>query len=309
MNTFSEIPEDPVKLDAFLEEREAAYDLKPGTEAKIAWQPDGERRQTEYAIVYLHGFRASHPEVDPVHRTIAEKFGYNLFLSRMEEHGIDNDYPLLDLTVEKMLQSARFAFEVGKRIGKKVILMGTSTGGSLALWLASREPYKSRISSLILYSPLIRFYGLKGKLLMNAASRGMLRIVPGKNYLIKTKGMTYAEERIWNKAYALKGALELGSFIQQYMQESLFSDVHVPTFTGYYYKNSEEQDTVVSVSAIKKMTKKLGLRTEQAQITNFPEAKNHVICNSLLSKAVPNVIVNTERFLKKHGSHATSENG
>ena len=144
---------------------------------------------------------------------------------------------------------------------------------------------------------------------MNAASRGMLRIVPGKKYLIKTKGMTYAEERIWNKAYALKGALELGSFIQQYMQESLFSDVHVPTFTGYYYKNSEEQDTVVSVAAIKKMTKKLGLRTEQAQITNFPEAKNHVICNSLLSKAVPNVIDNTERFLKKLGSHASSENG
>lgn len=309
MNTFSEIPQDPARLDAYLKEREAAYDLKPGTEAKIAWQTGGERRQTEYAIVYLHGFRASHPEGDPVHRTIAEKFGYNLFLSRMEEHGIDADYPLLDLTVEKMLQSARFAFEIGKRIGKKVILMGTSTGGSLALWLASREPYKSRISSLILYSPLIRFYGLKGKLLMHAVSRRMLRIVPGKKYLIKTKGMTYAEERIWNRAYALQGALELGSFIEQYMQESLFGDVHVPTFTGYYYKNSKEQDTVVSVSAIQKMAKKLSSRTAQAQIMNFPEAKNHVICNSLLSKAVPNVIDNTERFLKEHGSHASSENG
>lgn len=308
MNAFSEIPQDPAALDAHLAERESAHDLKPGTEANIIWDNPKDPTQTEYSIVYLHGFRASHPEGDPVHRAIAEKFGYNLFLSRMEEHGIENDYPLLNLTVEKMLQSARFAFEIGKRIGKKVILMGTSTGGSLALWLASREPYRSQISSLILYSPLIRFYGLKGKLLMNSASRGLLRIILGKKYLIKTKGMTYAEERIWNKTYALQGALELGSFVQQYMQAPLFSAVQLPVFIGYYYKNSQEQDTVVSVSAIKKMAEKIGSRTGQAQIVNFPEAKNHVICSSLLSKSVSNVIVNTENFLKKHGSHTTRKN-
>lgn len=308
MKTFADIPHELSKLDAYLAERESAYDLKPGTEAKIVWQSQNGPTQTEYAIVYLHGFRASHPEGDPVHRTIAEKFGYNLFLSRMDEHGVNAEYPLLDLTVEKLLRSAHFAFEIGKRIGKKVILMGTSTGGSLALWLASQQAFSNQISSLILYSPLIRFYGIKEKLLMNAPARSLLKLVPGKKYLVKTKGMTYAEERIWNKTYALQGAITLGTFIQQYMNDSLFSKVAVPAFVGYYYKNKKEQDTVVSVAAIKQMAQKLSSRTESAQTVNFSEANSHVICSSLLSNAVPDVIVNTERFLKKHGSHGTSKN-
>ncbi len=307
MSSFPDIPDNPSKLDTYLAERESTYKLKEGTEAKIIWHSQDGPSQTEYAIVYLHGFRASHPEGDPVHRTIAEKFGYNLFLSRMQEHGIEAQYPLLDLTVEKLLQSARFAFEIGKRIGKKVIVMGTSTGGSLALWLASQPAFAKHISSLVLYSPLIRFHGIKEHLLTNAATRSLLQLVPGKKYLIKTKGMTYAEERIWNRNYALQGALQLGSFIQKYMNDSLFRKVDLPTFIGYYYKNRKQQDTVVSVSAIKKMAEILDSRTELAQTMNFTEAKSHVICSSLLSNAVSDVIDNTERFLKKLGSHTTRE--
>jgi len=307
MSSFPDIPDNPSKLGTYLAERESTYKLKEGTEAKIIWHSQDGPSQTEYAIVYLHGFRASHPEGDPVHRTIAEKFGYNLFLSRMQEHGIEAQYPLLDLTVEKLLQSARFAFEIGKRIGKKVIVMGTSTGGSLALWLASQPAFAKHISSLVLYSPLIRFHGIKEHLLTNAGTRSLLQLVPGKKYLIKTKGMTYAEERIWNRNYALQGALQLGSFIQKYMNDSLFRKVDLPTFIGYYYKNRKQQDTVVSVSAIKKMAEILDSRTGLVQTMNFTEAKSHVICSSLLSNAVSDVIDNTGRFLKKLGSHTTRE--
>jgi pimeloyl-ACP methyl ester carboxylesterase len=308
MSTFSAIPEDLSKLGSYLATRESKYDLKPGTEAQIIWNSGSQPAKTEYAIVYLHGFKASHPEGDPVHQKIAKTFGYNLFLSRLDEHGIDDEYPLLHLTKQKLIDSARFAFEIGRRIGHKVILMGTSTGGSLALWLASQQPFKTQISSLILYSPLIRFYGIKEKLLMNAPARTLLRLVLGKKYLVKTKGTTYAEDRIWNKEYALQGALALGSFVEDYMQPSLFSKVECPAFIGYYYKNKKEQDKVVSVPAIKKMASRLGTRTEFVKTMNFPEAKSHVICNSLLSKALTNVIVNTESFLKHIGSHTTSKN-
>ncbi len=304
--TFSEIPTELHKLDGYLDTCESRFNLKEGTEAQILWH-NGEVQKTDYAIVYLHGFRASHPEGNPVHKTIAKRFGCNLFLSRMEEHGIKSEYPLLNLTEEKMLRSARFAFEIGKRIGQKVILMGTSTGGSLALYLASKPEYKETISSLVLYSPLIDFHGLNSTLLTNKLSRKVLKVIPGKKHLITTKDTTFAEDKIWNKHYALAGVLELGAFVEHNMTAELFKSVNHPTFVGYYYKNKNEQDTVVSVSTIKKMAQNLGSRTELLRVSNFPEANSHVICNSLVSKSVKNVIDNTYKFLKDIGSHVTSK--
>lgn len=301
------VPDKLESLNVFLADRESAHNLKPGTEARIEWNCGSELQKTEYAIIYLHGFRASHPEGDPVHRKVAEHFGYNLFLSRLEEHGIQTDYPLLNLSEEKLLQSARFALHIGQKIGRKVIVMGTSTGGSLGLWLASRNEFKDQISSLILYSPLIRFYGINQHLLTNFISRQSLRLFLGKNFLIKNEESTEAEDRIWNKEYALQGALVLGSFIRKYMQNSTFSQVDCPVFVGYYYKNKEEQDKVVSVHAIKKMVSQLGTRTASITSMNFLEANSHVICSSLLSKAVINVTGNTIKFLKSIDAHSSTE--
>ncbi|MEL7833466.1 alpha/beta hydrolase [Fodinibius sp. Rm-B-1B1-1] len=301
----SHIPSDLAKLDNFIANQESQYNLKKGTNAQIIWQ-NSTRRVTDKAIVYLHGFRASHPEGHPVHKTIAREFGYNLFLSRTKEHGINSDYPLLHLTEKKMLESAKFALEVGRRLGNKVILMGTSTGASLALYLASKAKYQQHISSLVLYSPLIDFHGISSGLLTNRWSRKLLSIVPGKKYLIKSKKSTYAEDKIWNKEYALAGALQLGAFVQHHMTPSLFRKVTHPVFVGYYYKNIDEQDTVISVNAIKKMVDFLGTRTNKLTISNFPDAKNHVICSSLLSKSVDSVIDNTRKFLKRIDSHTHS---
>lgn len=306
---FSDIPDNLEKLDSFLADRESAHDLKPGTEARIEWNCGSAPQKTEYSIVYLHGFRASHPEGDPVHRKVAKQLGYNLFLSRLEEHGVQSDYPLLNLTVEKLLQSARFALRIGQKIGRKVIVMGTSTGASLALWVASHNEFKNRVSSLILYSPLIRFYGINQYLLTNIISRQSLRLFLGEKYLIENEESTEAEDRIWNKEYALQGALVLGSFIKKHMKNSTFGNVDCPTFVGYYYKNKEEQDKVVSIKAIKKMISNLGTRTASITAINFPEAKSHVICSSLLSKSVIDVKGNTIKFLKDLDAHGTTESG
>lgn len=305
--TYSAIPDNIAELEAYLSQRESAFDLKPGTEAQIVWNCGSSLQKTEYALVYLHGFRASHPEGNPVHKAIAEHFGCNLYLSRHYEHGIDTKYPLLHLTEEKLRQSAHFAFEIGRRIGKKVILMGTSTGASLALYLAAKPDFQDHISSLVLYSPLVRFHGIKEQLLMHAASRKILSIIPGRRFIIKTESTTYAEDRIWNNCYALGGALALGAFIQSTMTNELFRKVRCPTFIGYYYKNNRERDKVVSISGIKKLAQKLRARTNSVSLMNFPGAQNHVICSSLVSKSVSAVIDRTKIFLKNLGSHTTRE--
>ena len=64
---------------------------------------------------------------------------------------------------------------------------------------------------------------------------------------------------------------------------------------GYYYKNEEEQDKVVSVPAMLKMFDELGSKTKKK--VAFPNAGNHVLASPILSKDVENIQRETEKFL------------
>ena len=135
--TLPNVPAIVSDLENYVSANESKRKLKPDNDARIIWADTALKQQTAYSIVYLHGFSASQEEGYPVHQNIAKKFGCNLYLSRLAEHGIDTTDQLLNLTADNYWESAKEAYAIGKRLGKKVILMGTSTGASNALHLAS----------------------------------------------------------------------------------------------------------------------------------------------------------------------------
>ena len=47
---------------------------------------------------------------------------------------------MINLTADKLWNSAKEAYAIGRQLGKKVILIATSTGGTLALKLAAEYP-------------------------------------------------------------------------------------------------------------------------------------------------------------------------
>src|SRR6185369_7479021 len=94
------VPADAVALEQYIRNGEATHKLKPNNEARIVWLNDSLKQKTDYAIVYLHGFGASQEEGNPVHTSFAKKFGCNLYLSRLAEHGIDTTEPLLNYTAD-----------------------------------------------------------------------------------------------------------------------------------------------------------------------------------------------------------------
>jgi pimeloyl-ACP methyl ester carboxylesterase len=146
------VPAEPASLEKYILEKEGLHNLKPNNEARIAWFNDSLKQPTDYSVVYLHGFSASQEEGDPVHTEFAKAFGCNLYLSRLAEHGIDTVDAMVNLTAEKLWNSAKEAYAIGKQLGRKVIIIGTSTGGTLALKLAAEYP---DIAGLILLSPNI----------------------------------------------------------------------------------------------------------------------------------------------------------
>src|SRR5580765_5617952 len=170
------VPPGAAALETYISNSEAQHKLKPNNEARIIWF-DSAKTKTEYSIVYLHGFSASQEEGRPIHTNIAKKFGCNLYLSRLAGHGIDTAEPMINLTADELWESAKQALQIGKQLGNKVILMATSTGGTLALKLAA--DYPADVYALVLMSPNIAINNTKAYLLNNPWGLQIARAVTG----------------------------------------------------------------------------------------------------------------------------------
>jgi len=281
-------------LDSYITAMEAPHKIKPNNQAKIIWA-DSSKSQTEYALVYLHGFSASQMEGDPVHQNIAKQFNCNLYLARLAEHGIDTTEDLMNLTADQYWESAKLAYAIGKQIGKKVILMSTSTGGTLALQLASVYP---EIAGLILYSPNIEVFNPSAPLLDNPWGLQIGRAVLKSNYVdIKYKDSAYP--KYWNSHYRIEAVVALQNLLEATMTEATFKKIHQPTLALYYYKDEAHQDNVVKVKAIQKMMQQIATPANLKMEMAIPNAGNHVIASPIVSNDIVSVEKATAKFMKE----------
>jgi pimeloyl-ACP methyl ester carboxylesterase len=151
-STDHNIPESLDILDDYLRESESRFPgIRPDCEKTIVWRP-GRRQRCDLAIVYLHGFSASRMETWPLCDDLAEAIDANLFYTRLTGHGLDGR-AMADATVADWQNDALEAMAIGERLGRKIILIGTSTGATLATWLAAQPRAAPLIHSLILISP------------------------------------------------------------------------------------------------------------------------------------------------------------
>jgi len=288
------VPQSMSGLESFIQQQESKHKLKPDNEARIIWF-DSSRRKTPLSIVYLHGFSASQGEGDPVHLHTAKKFGCNLFLSRLAEHGVDTIDALRNLTPDKYWESAKQALWIGKQLGEKVILMATSTGASLALKLAAEFP--GDVYALILMSPNIAIFDKNAWLLNNPWGLQIARMVVGSNY-IDAIDQRPLYRQYWTYHYPLEAAVQLEEFLETSMTKRTFGKVHQPILMMYYYKDQIHQDSTVSVAAMKKMFAELGTPSELKRSVNIPNAGNHVIGSYIRSNDIKGVEKETAKFIE-----------
>ena len=289
------VPAAAASLEKYIADQESKHKIKPDNEARIVWANDSSKQKTEYAIVYLHGFSACQEEGDPVHRNLAKQFGCNLYLSRLSQHGIDTSDALANMTADNLWESAKEAYAIGKQLGNKVILMGTSTGGTLALQLAAAYP---EVAGLVLLSPNIAINDRNAWLLNNPWGLQIARLVKGSEYnIIKKDNPEY--KKYWNDKYRLEATVQLEELLETTMTDTHFAKIKQPTLVLYYYKDEEHQDPVVKVSAMKDMFARLGTSEEQKKMIPIPEAGNHVLGSPIQSKDIITVEKEAVAFMKE----------
>jgi esterase/lipase len=294
-NDLPVLSDSPQQLEMYVAEQEKKHQIKPDNQARIVWYNDSLKNTTEYALVYLHGFSASQEEGNPVHRNLAKAFGCNLYLARLAEHGIDTSDALLNYTAEGLWQTAKEAYAIGKKLGKKVILIGTSTGGTVALQLAAAFP---EIAGIILYSPNIAINDPNAWLLNNPWGLQIARLVKGSNF--NTAGQddsTY--KKYWNHTYRLEATVQLQELLETTMLPATFGAVRQPVLALYYFKDENNQDKVVKVSAIQKMMQELGTPDSLKRSVAMANTGNHVLASPIVSKDVSGVEKETSTFLQQ----------
>ncbi len=281
-------------IEEYVRNQEASIDnIKPDNEARIIWA-DSIPDVTEYSLVYFHGWSASQEEGDPIHTLIAKKYGMNLYLPRFAGHGLAEDEPMLDLTADEVIDSAKEALAIAKRIGKKVIIMGCSTGGTLALHLSAGD---KDVASLLLYSPNIEIFDPNAALLSGPWGKQLVKLTSGDFHTFALDKPLMCQ--YWTNKYHVEALPHLQVMVEETMVEETFEAIDQPVFVGYYYEDEEHQDKVVSVPAIIDMFDALGTPDHLKKKVAFTDVKDHVMTSYITSKDLESVEEETVEFLDK----------
>jgi pimeloyl-ACP methyl ester carboxylesterase len=281
------------QLDSFVQQKDLGIEnLRPGNGGSIVWADS--LRKTPYSMVYLHGWSASPVEGDPIHKELAKRYGCNLYLPRLAGHGIDSKESFAELTPNELLESAKEALAIGQLLGEKVILISCSTGGTLSIFLAAENP--DAVHAQLLFSPNIDIYDPLSELLTVPWGRQIAEQVTGKYYSFSPPKEGY---QYWTTTYRTSGLVCLKSLIERTMKPEVWKKIEQPLFLGYYYKNEEEQDKVVSVEEMLRFYGHVSTPEGKKVKVAFPDAGHHVVLSRINSQDLEGVRQATFAFAEK----------
>ncbi|WOJ92578.1 alpha/beta fold hydrolase [Congregibacter variabilis] len=233
----------PENIDEYLRNQEAAvaaqFGITEGTEKRVVWAGEPGQR-SEYVLVYLHGFSATRQEIAPVPELIAKELKANLFETRLSGHGREQQ-PLANVSAEQWMNDGAEALAIAKALGDKIILMGTSTGATVALAMARHADF-SLVHSLVLVSPNFGPAGGGSGITTGPYGPQLARLILGERR--SWVAANPLQEKYWSTDYPTTSIVEMMRLVN--LANTLTPEAETPNVMLVY----SPQDDVVSVSKL-----------------------------------------------------------
>ncbi len=298
---FDDTPEEvaapaPAELDGWLAAREAEVPgLRPGAAKEIVWADPAARAPTELSVVYLHGFSASKAEIRPVPDLVAQALGANLHFARLTGHGQDAD-AMGEATVGAWFDDVAEALAVGRRIGHRVLVVATSTGGTMAA-LAALDPELSRdVAGIAFVSPNFGVQSAGSSLLTLPFARSFVPLVveamggtaptppsgdPERIYL-GGEVSSPRQAEAWTTVYPLDATFPMAAVVKA-AAASDYSGVTIPALFMF-----SPADKVVNPAATRDVAARWGGSAEIAEVMPGPgdDPNAHVIAGDIRSPSM-----------------------
>ena len=263
-------------LDQYLKNKESQFsDLKKDVQKKIIWSRK-KNTKTKISIVYIHGFSASSEEVRPLPDLIGRDIRANIFYTRLTGHGRSSDAMGLS-SISNWVNDLHEAIEIGSRIGQKVILISTSTGGTLSAISALNDYLSNTILGYIFISPNFGINHKLANLISWPYSEYWLHLFIGKTRTIKPRNEL--DKKFWTLSYPTKALIPMARLVKKINNKN-FSNVSNPAL--FYFSMDDE---VVEPKKTLEFIENWGgeTKTINVKMSEFDDKYSHVIAGDILS--------------------------
>ncbi|MBU3030543.1 alpha/beta hydrolase [Paracoccus marinaquae] len=265
-----ELPED---LEAWIGAREAG--IRPEVAARIEWAGEP-GRQTDLALVYIHGFTGSPAELRPMPQQVAAELGANLYSVRLTGHGLDGA-ALADARLSDWWRDTAEAIAVAQRLGRRVVLVGLSTGATLAAEAALDPELGPRIDGVVLMSPNFAVNHRWAWVLDLPYARPLIRANMRRSRCFEPQNEAHVSG--WTSCYAVESALPMAALLR-HARGTDFGRARQPALFVW-----SDSDAVVRPRAIRRVADRWGGPVTRLTVEPGPrdDAGAHVIAGDALS--------------------------
>jgi len=278
----------PPDLDAYLAAQEAKIvGLIPADARRVLWA-GAAGQSTPLSIVFLHGYQATPHDYDGVVDALGHALHANIYFARLSGYGVTTE-AVADVTLSDWLNDAWEAMDIGRQIGDRVIVVGSSMGGDLALWLGSRHP--PDLEGLVLLSCAVWAKDPRAGMLLWPWPLPQLitRLVVGKYNILSYDAVRYpgGDPALYARYYPARYRSESTIKLLRVMQLTRTLQLEsIATPSVWLYS---ERDEAVDIATLKGCYQRVG--SDPKRLVSVPDAPGHMLAGDVFSPSTSSEVV------------------
>ncbi len=249
----------------------AGGEVVPGCEPGV--HQASANASTPLALLYAHGFSACPMEIEPVFSQIGADLGANTLKILFSGHGIRGSEGLRGVHAEDWREGFASGLDALSRLGKKRVVIATSTGASIALENLSTNP--GGADALVLISPNFGVKHWEAELLLLpwGLAEIIVHFVLGDYREWTARNEEHA--RYWTTKYPTPALIEMMKTVRL-VRNAPLENIKIPTLVLYC-----ENDYVLDIASMKKHVNRIGAPARMIQAPC--DEDTHVLAGGVLA--------------------------